>query len=64
MDNGIVVFINENAEKFGYPYPYQSGYDSTQSLVAVTPFWTDSNLIAGQGEVFFQVIIRSVICLV
>lgn len=63
MDNGIVVFINENAEKFGFPNPYPDGFDGTHSLVAVTPFWTDSDLATSEtAEVFYQVCDLAMFC--
>ncbi|KAJ8038780.1 Mucin-like protein [Holothuria leucospilota] len=59
LDNGLVVFINENAEKYGFPNPYPGGFDGSQSVAVVAPFWTDSSLANDQGEVFYQVYERS-----
>ncbi|KAJ8038778.1 IgGFc-binding protein [Holothuria leucospilota] len=59
LENGLVVFINENAEKYGFPNPYPGGFDGSQSVVVVAPFWTDSSLANDQGEVFYQVYERS-----
>ncbi|PIK34385.1 putative mucin-22-like, partial [Apostichopus japonicus] len=53
-ENGILLFIRENEEKYGYPHPFQDGFSSTHRERIVAPFWADVDLTTEQGEVFYQ----------
>ncbi|XP_071941000.1 uncharacterized protein [Antedon mediterranea] len=55
-ENGVIAFIEENAEKYGYPNAYDNGFsgDSAQAML-IAPFWTDVDLTQEYGDVYYQV---------
>ena len=55
MDNGLIIFINENDEKYGFPNPYPGGFSNDTRLPVVAPFWADADISDDGGEVFYQV---------
>lgn len=55
MDNGLIIFINENDEKYGFPNPYPNGFSNDTRLPLVAPFWADADISDEEGEVFYQV---------
>ncbi|KAJ8036588.1 Mucin-4 [Holothuria leucospilota] len=54
-ENGVLLFIRENEEKYGYPHPFQDGFNSGHNERIVAPFWADADLSTSQGEVYYQV---------
>ncbi|XP_071482117.1 uncharacterized protein [Diadema antillarum] len=55
MDNGLIVFINENDEKYGFPNPYPNGFSNSTTVPLIAPFWADVDISQNRGEVYYQV---------
>ncbi|XP_022101039.1 uncharacterized protein LOC110984815 isoform X2 [Acanthaster planci] len=55
MDNGLLILLNENDDKLGFPNPFPGGFTDINTVPMVAPFWADTDLSANQGDVFYQV---------
>ncbi|XP_070537209.1 mucin-4-like [Ptychodera flava] len=54
-DNGVIVFIKENGDKYPFPYPYPNGFNTDQDIPMVAVFWDDVDLgLANFGEVYYK----------
>ncbi|XP_072046364.1 uncharacterized protein [Amphiura filiformis] len=54
-ENGLFLFIRENDDKYGFPYPYEAGFAADSGDRIVAPFWADIDLSTDVGNVYFQV---------
>ncbi|XP_077996694.1 uncharacterized protein LOC144450002, partial [Glandiceps talaboti] len=55
-DNGILVFMNENDNKYPFPNPYVNGFNDTQTVPMIAVFWDDVDMGDDSvGEVYYQV---------
>ncbi|PIK46326.1 putative fibrillin-1 [Apostichopus japonicus] len=54
-ENGVILFLRENEDKYGFPHPYEGGFTSAATDRIVAPFWADADMTQGIGEVFYQV---------
>ncbi|XP_033642813.1 uncharacterized protein LOC117302931 isoform X2 [Asterias rubens] len=55
MDNGLIIFMNENDLKLGYPNPFSDGFSDINTVPMVAPFWADTDLTTSQGEVYYKI---------
>ncbi|XP_070549842.1 uncharacterized protein [Ptychodera flava] len=54
-DNGLIVFMNENDEKYPFPHPYEGGFTTAHRIPMIAVFWEDSDMTdRSQGDVFYQ----------
>ncbi|XP_033097637.1 mucin-4-like, partial [Anneissia japonica] len=54
-ENGVIVFPEENSERYGYPNAYDEGFTGANSeAMIVAPFWTDVDLSQDYGDVFYR----------
>ncbi|XP_070549873.1 hyalin-like [Ptychodera flava] len=55
-DNGQIIFIKENDDKYPYPHPNANGFQSNVGVAMVAAFWEDVDMTdSSVGEVFYQV---------
>jgi len=55
MDNGLLILMNQNDLKLGFPNPFPGGFTAQNTVPMVAPFWADTDLTANQGDVYYQV---------
>ncbi|XP_022101062.1 uncharacterized protein LOC110984828 [Acanthaster planci] len=54
-DNGQIIFTNRNDMLLAFPHPFPGGFNRSDSIAVVAPFWIDANPFAGDAEVFYQI---------